>query len=450
VNPSLHTRLLAAASIVLLIFFGLTGLVLDKAFRDSAESAVREHLQTHVYVLLAAAEVDEGIMLFMPDELPDPRFSVAQSGLYAQVVDRNGKQIWHSRSLLGNNFPGMEPVAVGQSRFTRSALSDGSPVFVLSYGVSWQSTDTQQHYTFYVATNLDAYHAQIRQFRQSLYIWLAGAALVLLALQGTILRWSLKPLRQAADDLAAIESGEAEELTGTYPRELLGLTNNLNQLLQNSRAQLKRYRESLGNLAHSLKTPLAVIRNATEKDADLESIKKTAQEQVERMTQSIDYQLNRATASGAQPLSAPVLVYPVTEKIVAALDKAHRGKAVNMTLNIEPDVLFYGNEDDLYEVLGNLIENAFKWCDANIRITARNVSAIGTGRKHLTLKIEDDGPGIAETERTSVLARGTRNDENVPGHGIGLSIVRDIVELYGGEITLRESALGGASIEVEF
>ncbi len=447
-NLSLHTRLLAAATFVLLIFFGLTGLVLDKAFRDSAESAVMERLQTHVYVLLASAEVDEGIMLFMPDELPDPRFSITQSGLYARVVDKDNKIIWRSRSLIGSGFTETESVEVGKAHFTRSTLDDGSDIFVLSYGVSWQGTDAQQRYTFYVASNLDGYHAQIGRFRQSLSIWLAAAALVLLALQGTILRWSLKPLRQAADDLAAIESGETQELTGTYPKELVGLTNNLNQLLQNSRAQLKRYRDSLGNLAHSLKTPLAVIRSATEKDAEIESIKKTTQEQIDRMTQSIDYQLNRAATSGATPLGAPVLLEPVVDKIVSALNKANQTKDVETKIDIESGVRFFGNEDDLYELLGNLLENAFKWCDRRISVTGTNVSKTGTGRKRLLIKIEDDGPGIDEAERTTVLTRGKRGDETVPGHGIGLSIVRDIVELYGGEITLKESKLGGAAFEI--
>ncbi|MCG6976774.1 MAG: GHKL domain-containing protein [Acidiferrobacterales bacterium] len=449
-NLSLHSRLLAVASVVLLFFFGLTGLVLDKAFRDSAESGVQERLQTHVYVLLAAAEIDAGIMLFMPDELPDPRFSVAQSGLYAQVIDHNGKSVWRSRSLLGADFPVSTPVDVGQSNFSRSRLADGSEVFVLGYGVSWQIKNTEQRYTFYVASSLESYLAEIKQFRRSLSVWLAAAALVLLALQGAILRWSLKPLRQAEQDLAAIESGEAETLTGTYPKELQGLTNNLNQLLVSSRAQLKRYRDSLGNLAHSLKTPLAVLRSTTEKETDVTAIRKTTQDQVDRMSQSIDYQLNRAAASGSMPLTAPVAVKPIAEKIVSALNKAHPERVVTVSLEINNDIRFFGNEDDLYEVLGNLLENAFKWCANKIQIAASNISVAGTGRKRLKLIIEDDGPGIAEVDRESVLGRGKRSDESVPGHGIGLSIVVEIVGLYGGEIRLDESPLGGAVIYIEF
>lgn len=449
-NLSLHTRLLAVASIVLLFFFGLTGLVLDKAFRDSAESGVRERLQTQIYVLLAAAEIDAGIMLFMPDELPDPRFSITQSGLYAQVVDNRGKPVWRSRSLLGSAFPVTDPVDIGQSRFTRSKLADDSGVFVLGYGVSWLIRNTEQRYTFYVATSLDSYLAEIKQFRRSLWVWLVAAAVVLLALQGAILRWSLRPIRQAEEALAAIESGEAETLTGIYPKELQGLTNNLNQLLVSSRAQLKRYRDSLGNLAHSLKTPLAVLRSATEKETDIAAIRKTTQEQLDRMSQSVDYQLNRAAASGSMPLTAPVAVKPVAGKIVGALKKAHRDREVAVSLNIEDPVRFFGNEDDLYEVLGNLLENAFKWCNKTIHVTAHNISVPETGRKKLELIIDDDGPGIAEADRELVLARGKRGDETVPGHGIGLSIVVEIVELYGGVISLAESKAGGAAIRIEF
>jgi len=449
VNLSLHTRLLAVASIVLLFFFGLTGLVLDKAFRDSAESGVRERLQTHVYVLLAAAELDADIMLFMPDELPDPRFSVADSGLYAQIVDSGGKTVWRSRSLLGASFPVSAPVNIGQSSFVRTSLAGGSEVFVFGYGVSWQISNAQQRYTFYVASALDSYLAEITQFRRSLWVWLAAAALVLLALQGAILRWSLKPIRQAEQDLAAIESGEAQQLTGTYPKELQGLTNNLNQLLVSSRAQLKRYRDSLGNLAHSLKTPLAVLRSTTETETDITAIRKATQEQVDRMSKSVDYQLNRAAASGSMPLTAPVAVKPVAEKIIAALQKAHREQDVVVTTDIEDTVRFFGNEDDLYEVLGNLLENAFKWCDNTIAITANNIATAGTGRKKLELVVEDDGPGINEADRELVLARGKRGDETVPGHGIGLSIVAEIVELYGGKTAIDKSRLGGASINIE-
>ena len=140
-NPSLQSRLVIAASVVLLVFFGVTGLVLDKAFRDSAESAIMERLQTHVYVLLAAAELDEGIMLFMPDQLPEPRFSVAQSGLYAQITDKDGKRIWRSRSLVGTDFPTTSKTGIGQSGFFRSELDDGTSLFVFDYGIKLASKE---------------------------------------------------------------------------------------------------------------------------------------------------------------------------------------------------------------------------------------------------------------------------------------------------------------------
>jgi two-component system sensor histidine kinase PhoQ len=150
------------------------------------------------------------------------------------------------------------------------------------------------------------------------------------------------------------------------------------------------------------------------------------------------------------PLTAPVAVKPIAEKIVSALNKAHPERVVTVSLEINNDIRFFGNEDDLYEVLGNLLENAFKWCANKIQIAASNISVAGTGRKRLKLIIEDDGPGIAEVDRESVLGRGKRSDESVPGHGIGLSIVVEIVGLYGGEIRLDESPLGGAVIYIEF
>lgn len=445
-NPSIQTRLLAAATIILVIFLGVTGLVLDKAFRDSAESSMRERLQGHIYTLLALGELDDTGTIQMPKELPDPGFSLAQSGLYARIDNQAAAAIWLSDSLLGVTLIDTTTMATGQKSYRYTRTSDGTRIYLLSYGVGWESSDGQNRlFTLHVAENLHGFFRQVNQFRRSLWIWLALAAGGLITVQGFILHWSLQPLRRVADDLKNIESGKTEALAGPYPRELTGLTGNLNRLIKNSRSQLQRYRDSLGNLAHSLKTPLAVMQSVSEKSQSGDELKKVTQEQVQRMSQLVHYQLNRAAAAGAASLAVPVKVGEIAEKILSALTKANSGKAIQTDVHIPSDTLFFGNEDDLYEVMGNLLENAFKWCRHRVEIDAATED-----EKLLTLSVSDDGPGIEKALYDEILKRGTRADETTPGHGIGLSIVADIVHLREGKITIDRSNLGGARISITF
>ena len=441
---SLHSRILLAASVVLAGFFGLTGLVLDKAFRDSAETALQERLQAQIHALLAAAELDDQDIMRLPVNLPEPRFATTGSGLYADVTTVNGVQRWRSQSALGMRMPTTEQPKVGERLYERLTLPTGVKLSVFSFGVSWQnSKGKNQRYTFRVVENLDGYYAQVRRYRRSLWGWLGGAAILLLAVQGTILRWGLAPLRRVADDLTAIEAGRARGLSGRYPKELRGLTDNLNALLNSAQAHLNRYRDSLGNLAHSLKTPLAVLRSTID---DKSKPSQTMQEQVERMTQIVDYQLQRAATAGRTALTAPVPVRPKVERVVAALVKVYADKSVECHLSIDESVMFYGDEGDLLEILGNLADNAFKWCRRKVTIKARPGNASHDLSELLELRVEDDGPGIPEPTVEIVLQRGQRADPATAGHGLGLAMVREIVGIYKGTLSITRSDLGGAAI----
>ncbi len=445
-NPSIQTRLFTAATVVLVIFLGVTGLVLDKAFRDSAESSLQDRLQGHIYTLLALGELDTKGQMRMPKDLPDPRFSIAQSGLYARIDDQVGNPIWSSDSLLGLKLNDTDILPAGKKAYRYSRASDNTKIYLLSYGIGWDNkSGASKLFTLHIAENLDGFFKQVNQFRRSLWIWLALAAVGLITIQGFILRWSLNPLRQVAEDLKDIEVGKTEQLTGVYPRELTGLTGNLNKLIKNSRAQLQRYRYSLDNLAHSLKTPLAVLQSVSEQNKSENELKQVTQEQVKRMSQLVHYQLNRAAVAGAAPLSAPAAVQEIAEKILSALTKANNDKAVQTDVHISANTRFFGNEDDLYEVMGNLLENAFKWCHHRVEIEASN-----HGKTMLNLSVSDDGPGIKKELYDEILKRGTRADATTPGHGIGLSIVADIVSLREGTIVIQKSALGGAMITITF
>jgi two-component system, OmpR family, sensor histidine kinase PhoQ len=451
VTLSLNTRLLLASSVVLAAFLGITGLVLDRAFRASADTALRDRLQGYVYALLAASDLDARGKLHLPAELPDPRFSLIGSGLYAEVLDSVGKPVWRSKSLLGLNIPFAKAPVVGQREFVPLAVDRDLPLLSLGFTVSWEANgNSDRRYTYRVAENLVSFNAEVSRFRHSLWGWLAGAAILLLLVQGAILRWSLAPLRRVAEDVRAIETGLTQRLLGDYPRELRNLTDNLNGLLTNADNHLKRYRDSLGNLAHSLKTPLAVLRGAVDGETNDAALRAVACEQLTGMTNLIEYQLQRAAASGRTPLAAPVEIKPVAEQIVLALTKVYADKGVHVAFAMDTTATFHGDAGDLTEMLGNLLDNAFKWCRQQVRVTAQITPPTDAGHAWIEISVADDGPGIPEDMKARVLLRGARADENTPGHGLGLAMVQDTVALYRGTLSLQASTLGGLEVRLRF
>ncbi len=444
---SLHARLLTSATIVLFAFFGLTGLALNNAFYTSTETAFKEALQSHIYTLLAAAELDENNKLQLPAELPAPQLSLPGSGLYAMVLDDKNKMTWRSRSTLGTKFnPQVDLVdlagvpAIGKRKYKFS-----QDMLVLAFTTSWETDTSQNTYTFYVAESLQPFKNQIQDFQKDLWFWLGGAAILLLAVQGSILRWSLSPLRQVTRDLADIEAGRVKNLAGDYPVELRGLTNNLNQLIASAQANLLRYRNSLGDVAHSLKTPLAVLRAAIENKNDDGNLHEIAKDQVDRMANIVDYQLQRAATSGRTTLTTPVNLLEKTNQVISALQKVHPEKQISTEIKINKNEIFTGDEGDLLEILGNLLENAFKWCQSEII-----VQSVASNEKLRELIIEDDGPGISKESASEIFNRGHRADETIEGQGLGLSLVQDIVQAYDGSIAVDKSPLGGARIRIRF
>jgi two-component system sensor histidine kinase PhoQ len=438
---SLHSRLLLAASLVLAGFLGATGLALDKAFRVSAEAAMQDRLQSHVYALLAAADEDTAGRMIPAAELPEPRFSNPDSGLYAVISHHDGESLWLSGSLTGRDLDLKEQQQPGERRFNRLARS-GMQLYTLAFGVAWEDyAGTESLYTFTVAEDTTVFQAEIDSFRSTLWRWLGGMALVLLLAQGFILRWGLRPLRTVTDDLLQIEQGRSDRLDGHYPKELTGLTSSLNSLIEHSKAVQVRYRNSLDDLAHSLKTPLAILQSGNPKDSQ-----ELVREQVERMDEIISHQLQRAAVSGRSTLAKPVPVGKVVERLVRSLDKVYREKQVTVDLELDPSATFTGDEADLTEILGNLLENAYKYCNHAVRVgVSRDQHAEG-----VEISIEDDGPGIAEEQVDTLLQRGKRMDESIPGQGLGLSMANEIITVYGGQLVFAASPLGGTLLQVNF
>jgi len=438
---SLSTRVALSAGVVLIIFLGLSAFALERAFRDSARSVRQERLTAQVYLLMAATEVNAQGALSLVNGPPDPRLDMPRSGLYAYIMSANGDIVWRSKSALSAEPPKLAALRPGEQRFEQQQNDDGSAFFIEGFGVSWSTPGGNYPFTFAVAEDLTAFDEQIAVYRRTLLTWLGAMAVLLVAVQWLTLRWGLRPLRKVADELGRLEQGEQSQITGDYPTELSRLTDNLNRLITHERARQKRYRDALADLAHSLKTPLAVLRGELGEHKDRRD-PNTAREQVDRMNRIVSYHLQRASASGQRALATPIALKPAVERLLAALSKVHADKGVKAEIDISPSVRFAGDEGDLTEILGNLLDNAFKWCARQVRVRAR----VNGGQ--LTLTVEDDGSGIAPSDAQRVLERGVRTDETVPGHGIGLAVVRDIAEAYEGGVEIARSALGGAAVSV--
>jgi len=263
----------------------------------------------------------------------------------------------------------------------------------------------------------------------------------LLLLQAFILRWGLRPVRRAAVEINQIERGEREQLGKDYPLELRALTHNINAFIHNEKQLRARYRNTLGDLAHSLKTPLAVLAGMAEHTPAL-------REQVDRMNNIVDYQLHRATSASQSLLHGKVAVAPILTKIIDSLYKVYAEKTMQVTSDVPATLSFYGERGDLYEILGNVLDNAFKYGRGRIRVSGMEEAASASGVSGLTLTVEDDGPGIPEHAHRRVLQRGSRIDDGLPGQGIGLGVVAELVAGLGGELTLTQSELGGAAVQL--
>lgn len=435
------------------VFLGLTGIVLDRAFINSVEAAAQDRLQGQIYLLLAGVDqdVDNGELYFLED-LPEPRFSQIESGLYG-FISSGSTELWRSDSALSFALPEpellLEQIAVGETQFERVPLED-EVYFMLRYGILWEDSS---EFSFNVVENAAPYYAEISNFRTSLWAWLGGSAIVLLLIQFLLMRWGLSPLQKMANDLIKIESGEKEKLEGSYPRELQGVTDNLNLLIVSERKQQTRYRTTLGDLAHSLKTPLAVIAGVLPKLSSNASVDTREQlssvsGQLDRMNQIVSYQLQRAVhANDASAFAKHVNAAKAIEKVLDALAKVYTEKNMAVESEIDSAAIFSGDERDLMEMLGNILDNAFKYGNSAIRI---RLSRAGEDKRDLYIVVEDDGPGVPEDKREYILQRGARADTLVQGQGIGLAVVTDIISSYGGEINVAKSDLGGAKIEVQF
>lgn len=402
--------------------------------------SIENELSAYSYSILAVAEVEQA-ELIMPEALIENQFNVSGSGLYA-FISGPASNLWRSQSLLTLNLPNKLPdtlarLSTGDTAFSNIEIN-GLSLFIYSYAVSFTEGDVSLPMTVHIIKDKKSFLQLISEFKQQLWFGLAILMVIILLLQLVWLMWTLKPLSTLEHEIKAVEQGKAEKLTSLYPKELAKLTTQLNQLLATEQKQRLRYRNALSDLAHSLKTPLAVLQAQS-------NISAVNQEQINRINSTIDHQLKRAQSAGHSSWLLGIEVKPVLDKLLNTLTKIYHEQEKIVTVKLTGKLIFKGDEADLLELLGNLLDNAYKAAKSTIVLTVNQQSHV------LVICIEDDGVGIKPQQITQILERGVRADTYQDGHGVGLAIVRDLVASYQGKLDIgSSSALGGAKFTLTF
>jgi two-component system sensor histidine kinase PhoQ len=453
---SLQIRQLLAASLGLIAFLALAGYALDRAFLQTAKDNLRQRLENYALAYADKSDFARNGEFIPPYDPIDPRFERPGSGLYAEVV--LPKAHWDSHSGQGPMLPASRMLSPNEERFEGPlpmTQIKGTPGEVFRYGRGfiWSAegdAKAEFPYTIYILEDTTALSQQVAVFRAALWRYLGGAGLILMLLQTVVLRWSLRPLRNVIHELKRVQRGVASRMSERHPRELEPLTESINAFIESERENLDRQRNTLADLAHSLKTPLAVLRARLDNPTPEDELREEVATQLRRMNDMVSYQLARAASSGHPLFAAPIEVEPVAEQIVRGLEKVYLQRKVLCEFDFDPNARFHGELGDLQELLGNLLENAFKWARSRVLLTVRVGDTAPGRRDGLLLAVDDDGPGISPDRVAPLLQRGVRGDERVQGHGIGLAIVQDIVRGYRGELEVRRSEeLGGARFEVK-
>jgi two-component system sensor histidine kinase PhoQ len=432
---------------VLAIFMVLTAVALERAVVKRALQAEEDGLQLLVYSLLAAVDRDKQgrSITVSADRLFEPSLVTRNSGLYALLYDRSKKEIWRSESItLG--FPAMSRIELGDWKF-ETVEQQSTPYFRLGFALQWPDIDNKlRRYQVVVWRNAVDYFEQLSRFRQTLWAWLIVTTILLLAIMYLVTRWSLRPLQKIGLEVKAIEDNRQSGFEQEYPSEIAPLTENLNILLKREQYQRQRYRNAMDDLAHSLKTPLAVLTGLGDRARVDQAQLETLREQTGRMNQIVSYQLQKASSVSEMSISKPVDLVVVLEKLLSALEKVYQEKSIRVERKLPPTMSLRMDEGDCLEVVGNLLDNAFKYGKSTI-----SVMVISDEMDAWTsLVIEDDGDGLEEREILQMLNRGTRLDEATEGQGIGLAVVADIVESYNIELDFGRGRLGGLQASLKF
>lgn len=452
---SLALRLFATSAAWTLLALPLAGYIIYSLYRDDVQLSFDAQLRKLLTQITVDSMGTSGDVPVIPPNLYEPLFEVTQSGWYWQVrpIDGAPGRTLVSPSLatavLPSPYERRFPTDTSGTRWMNVPGPTGSTIRILEFIDSPGHDPDNTKYSIIVAGPLDWFEATVKKFRTRLTSALALVGIGLLAATVFQVRFGLLPLRRIERGLASIRSGEVERLEGQLPAEIEPLQTELNALIDSNQDIIERARTQVGNLAHALKTPLAVITNEARDDRSKFGAK--VAEQAQLMRDQISHYLDRARmAARAGAIGRVTPVDTTVEPLVRAIERIHGEKGIAISFSVQPGAQFQGEKQDLEEMLGNLLDNACKWGKAHAYLAAAVDAPTGAPRrKRLKITIEDDGPGLSPEQRAKIGKRGLRLDETKPGSGLGLSIVSDLASSYRGTLALDASEHGGLKAILE-
>jgi signal transduction histidine kinase len=418
-----------------------TGFLLSDLYSRALDTSLSDTLDFHLESL-AGAVLESGDPTSNAISLADPRFDRPRSGWYWAIRDANGTLYNLSTSVVGIDLPVMmgPPDALGR----RTAVMEdafGTNMRVVERTI----TLAPNTYQVVVTGNLSEILQLVEEFRGQAFVVLGAVGVMLAIMSAIVARIAMRPIARLSHSIEAVRSGESGAVTGTYPVEIAPLAEEVNELLRSNTQIIERARNQVGNLAHGLKTPIAVLRN--EAGARQGALADVVLAQTDKMSGLVSTYLDRARLAartavvGKRADPAAVLL-----RLTRVMGKIHPKVDVRYDSPEGAVPWFRGDEADLEEITGNLLDNACKWSRGEVRV--RLGSEQGETATSLLIRIEDNGAGLSEEDAQKVLRRGVRLDEKTPGSGLGLDIVKELVDVYGGSLQLKRSTLGGLLAEL--
>ncbi|MFT4926781.1 MAG: two-component system sensor histidine kinase PhoQ [Phenylobacterium sp.] len=434
-NLSLKSRQILIFVTIIVVVLPTLFLSIEQAFKKSQVKALEQQLEANLYAVISEIDLDAEEVDISSAVLP-PLFSQVGSDSEA-LIEQYGQVIWRSDSALNTKV-----------QASSKTPEPGQPLFYFenhywhhTYALFFDNEFGTRNLVIHIRQHESILNAQLNEFRQTTILWFIGIdTLLVLALAFGL--WStLAPINKLDIQIKRVEKGLSPVIDGQFPKELTRVKEDINLLISQQERQKNRYRSSLSDLTHALKTPVAVLKSSSVADDEMVT------EQLDRMTNIIEHQLRKASSGGEDVWKKKVQVAPVVEKLLSVMAKIYQQKEILFIRELADDAFFYGDEADLMEISGNLIDNASKAATLQVRVSAK---ATGTNGKALLLTIEDDGPGVKPEQREKLLIRGQRLDTYEDGHGVGLAIVNDLVNSYDAALQIMDSPLGGAKFVVDF
>ncbi len=447
---SLTVRAIAFSTVWAILALVVISTIISTLYRQATERGFDSLLSAHLFNLIGSVGVSETGALSGSPDLGDLRFSQPDSGWYWSVEPVSANLSGALRSASMTQPIASPPIAKVpfDSDFRRHYLTQGIAgeqleVIESEFVLGGDNSIAR----FRVMGNRSEMEGEIDAFERQLYTWLAAFGGGMIAINAIAILLGLRPLNEVSNALASVRQGTAKRLDGRFPTEIQPLADETNALIENNRRIVERARTQVGNLAHSLKTPLAVLIN--EGRAIGGDRGRLIEEQTAGMKQQIEHYLQRARVAAQR--DSVVYRTPVSEllqRMVRVMAKLNPG--ISITLERPAvDIVFAGEREDLEEIVGNLLENAMKWSGGRVRVSLAPASTVGEATPRFVISIADDGPGIPEDKAREAMKRGRRLDESKPGTGLGLAIVADLVHEYGGRLSLERADLGGLDARVE-